>query len=241
MGRYSTASPARLQTARQRRGLGARPMPSRRTLGGACGHRLGARPTPSRGRSLRHPAFARSEKTSLRHPGCARFSTPLDWHGPRPSQSIDARSGGHLVRRSCAHRCVVCDRFSSPLPLRLAVSGRVVVGIGQGHLGPDVGEPGVELLPQGLGPLGLLRRRVGCGGVAVGSAATPAGLAAARMAPQSMRAIVAVIGRRMEMPEGEAAAGWDSSVRRGTILGLWHDPPQPVGGPPSSQRMLRRW
>jgi hypothetical protein len=37
--------------------------------------------------------FARSEKTSLRHPGCARFSTPLDWHGPHPSQSI----GGHAL------------------------------------------------------------------------------------------------------------------------------------------------
>jgi hypothetical protein len=28
--------------------------------------------------------FTHSTETSLRHPGCARFPTPLDWHGPAP-------------------------------------------------------------------------------------------------------------------------------------------------------------
>ena len=43
------------------------PMPSSRTFAAAI------------------QAFAHSKETVLRHPGCARFPTPLDWHGqPRP-------------------------------------------------------------------------------------------------------------------------------------------------------------
>ena len=33
-------------------------------------------------------AFTHSTETSLRHPGYAKFSAPLDWHGRRPSSVL---------------------------------------------------------------------------------------------------------------------------------------------------------
>jgi len=49
-------------------------------------------PMPSRGRLLRpsRPPL-RSENSSLRHPGCARISTPLDWHGLTPREPAPRR------------------------------------------------------------------------------------------------------------------------------------------------------
>ena len=48
-------------------------------------------PCPVAGRSLRHPAFARSMLTALRHPGCAGQQRRLSGHG---QPLTDAATGG---------------------------------------------------------------------------------------------------------------------------------------------------
>jgi len=83
------------------RTLGARPIPSRRTLGGPRVRRLGVRPMPSR-RTLPTGIlpFGRSMLACFGILPSLRQQGRLDWHGPHPSQSIDGHALNPINRES---------------------------------------------------------------------------------------------------------------------------------------------
>ena len=65
------------------------PVPSHGRSVGFTSRRLGVGPCHLADARFGHPwPPLRSENSSLRHPGCARISTPLDWHGPTPREPV---------------------------------------------------------------------------------------------------------------------------------------------------------